>query len=382
MVTINSKDFLKNESLINSNYFNKNPKTSSLYIDLNKKEYYIQVSTDGAITAKVKMKFTYEGDIPEDYKQFFVDSKKFIGICHLYDSVNIEINNESIIFYADKDSYDLNAVVDPYEFQFEIFDELKESNIIQISEDDYYALEKASKYIPYVEKSRYVNQTVFIRNTNMFSLSLSGEIFETVTALPNMDLSVSAVSFILNCGVGVNIFQNDRHERIFNDEIDVIITKRIEASVFEVPDFQSDNFIESYFHDSYLKVNKNEFVNFLKTLKLFYNELPNKIIHVNVDQKDLYCNIQSSVNIVNRVFQVIESVNLQLDFIFILDAEVLLKALNILEGENAIIMVSNKSITRNIRGEEITMETPLCNIYMDENKDEHVVFKRSTLKEN
>jgi hypothetical protein len=379
MAKLQSKDFLVNESLINDNYFNKTQKTSSIFMDFNKKVYYIQVSYDGVITSKVKMAFDYEGEIPEECSQFFVDSKKFLAICSIYDEIIMKVENNEIIFHNDEDYYNLNVVIDPYEFQFDVFENEIPEEVIIMGEEEYYALEKAIKYIPLIEKASYGSSTVFIRSGRMFSRSTNNEVFESITALPDMDLSYTAVQFILSCGIDTRVNMTDKYEQIFNENINAIITKRVEADVFNAPDFQSKNFIESYYHESMFTVNKLKFMNFLKTLKLFYNELPNKIIHMHIEDRELHCYIKSIQTVVNRTFTVEDINKIDKDFVFILDAEILIKALNVLKGENATIMVSNKEITREIRGEVQTFETPLCNIYMDMNPSEHIVFRRAII---
>lgn len=376
MVKFNSIDFLKNNKVIGDYYFAKNPKTSSLYIDFDKKNYYIQISSNGIQFGKIKMEFDFEGDVPEDFKQIYMDSKKFYGMCELHDEIYISFDNDKVIFYNDDNVYDLNVDVDPCEFNFDMFEnDIESEDIVVVNDDFFYSVKKAFKYLSINELANPIYRTVFINNNYLFSRSENNEVFETKVNMPNMFLSFELIEFILHCGIDSNIIFYDKFERIISKNMDVILTKHVLPDSFSPPNFQSDTFKEFYYHDTFFKVDVSDFEIFLKQFKIFYGELPNKIFYLQFDGNKLTCEIKSQSNNITRIFEVNES-NIPEDFRFIFDAEVILKALTILEGEEATIMVSNKIVEHKKNDVVAEIETEVCNIFMDGDDTEHIVFKR------
>ena len=307
-----------------------------------------------------RFKFNFEKDADENIPNFFVPISKLISIINQYDEVTL---NDSFVFSNGKDKYKVATLIDDDQIDISIF-ENSYDNELEFSKEQ---LEKISKALSFVNKDDATAfQAVFIEDAHIVGMVKKTPVYEA-----KFDCSENAVipyftaKMLLQIGNGESCtFCTNRDDtnsqKIISDdkELEVIVSCNSEI---EFPNIHSDSVVQSYTHNTPLKVDSSIFAKALDSLKPYYNDVLNAKIKL-VLGDDIAIKVEDKTTDIERHIDYVEINDELKEKSYSISALKVLQALSAMKGKEFIIDLPTDD------------NKPIVNFYVDDS--EHVLITR------
>jgi len=284
---IKTKVFNENAKLINHLWNKSEGVYGGIYFDFSNKMAYLNIGTNkNDVKGKARFSFEFSGDSP---KNFFVESSKFLSLASLYDELNYDSKQEC--FFHGKDKFKIEFIVPTDEVDTSIFDIPTEPEN-SFSDDQIKILNKAKHFTTQVPEANPVFKTIFSTGQSIFSM-FDNQLFECKVSLPEMKMGNSSYEIISILGNDSKFGFYDNFIFIKNDCTEVMIPNN---SAVEAPPIDTDNFVQSYHHNTYFTLGKDELQEIIKFLEIYYkeNESKNNTLHFMKDVEENELKIEST----------------------------------------------------------------------------------------
>ena len=266
-MVIKTEAFQKNQKLI-SHLWNKNEGVyGGIYFDFVNKVAYLNMGTNKMdIKGKAKFPFEFSGNAPEN---FFVESSKFLSLVSLYDELEYDIEKES--FFNGKDKFKIESITPIDEVDTSMFDNTTEAKL-SFTEDQVSLLKKAKQFTTNVPEANPVFKTIFSTGNDIFSM-FDNQLFQANTNIPEMKMNNEAFDIIMILGTDSKFGFYDNFIIIENEGVTSVVPNN---QAIEAPPINTPQFVESYSHNTYFSLGKDEIQNIIKFLEMYYKENDSK----------------------------------------------------------------------------------------------------------
>jgi len=230
---------------------------------LNFEEGYLY--TFGEVVTRTKLETS--GDLEEN---FFVSLDKFALLINSYDS--LELNNK--VFSSGKDTFELANFTED-DIETPIFSELENEKSTMFSSD---LIKDIKNSLYFIEPGLFAElDGVFIRNEHLIATNKVGFYDKIITGLEDMTLPLNVIKILT--------LLKDDHEVKMHSENSIIqmsiddgqVDIKIPTSLnLNIPNTQSEGFINSYNHDTMITANRLELEEVFKFMIPFSKEQPSE----------------------------------------------------------------------------------------------------------
>lgn len=247
---------------------------------LNFEEGYLY--TFGEVVTRTKLE--YSGDIEEN---FFVSLDKFVLLVNSCDS--LELSNK--VFSSGKDTFELAHFTED-DIETPIFsDIINEERSVNFSAS---LIKDIKNSLYFIEPGLYAElDGVFIRDEHLIATNKVGFYDKFIPELEDMTLPLNVIKILTLLKDNHEIKMHSSNGKIQISIDDGQVEIKIPMSMnLNIPNTQSEGFINSYNHDTFLTVNRLELEEVFKFMIPFSKEQPSErtLIHV-VDESTIQIKI-------------------------------------------------------------------------------------------
>lgn len=199
-----------------------------------------------------------EMDDGEEIPSFFVDAMKFLHLTKNYTELNV---HDDLVFYHGKDTFKIPTFHDDSLAEDvrtnPAFDENCRDNEIIYDEELLTLLQKANLFVDGAH-SQVRLRGAFIQNGKLVSVN-KALVFEAGVNHISADHSLTKkmISIILGLGEKTTVQRCNKPYRIVNPEYEIEIIMPHDNSL-EMPDTDSDKFVENYHHDTKMVLGRKD----------------------------------------------------------------------------------------------------------------------------
>jgi len=333
------------------------PFGESLFFDFENKFIYF-----GSDFGKGRMKFFFECKEEEKLPyNFFISTSKFLNIITKFDSLEL---TKDFVFKKGEDKFKFSVVKNEED---RVIKNIFENDFVYevLNKDIFKKIEDASVFVNKDDADENLHN-IFVKNNLICSMSSVLPFYESkINYTGSFAVEVDVAKLITQIGTiseGCKFTQNTKTAIIksIDDEIEMIIPN---CYTTEFPDdLQSDSFIKTYKHPTFVKIDCSLFNHNLSFLKMYLNASNNGKLFFNFTDTDMIMRIEEDDATVEKHMPFIEISSELKNKTFALPGFKIDTALGILK---------DKELTIRLPVDESLGLVDLLN-----NEDQHIVISR------
>jgi len=250
------------------------------------------IYTFGEVVTRTKLIFTGE---PED--SFFVSLDKFMLLVNSYDT--LDLNNK--VFSSGRDTFELAYFVEE-DIETPKFDNVFENeNSITFTSS---LLKDIKNSLYFIEPGLYPElDGIFVRNEHLIATNKVGFYNKLIPGLNDITLPLNVIKIL-------TLLKDDHEVKIHTENGKILMSidngeveTKIPASLnLNIPDTQSEGFINSYNHNTFITTNRLELEEIFKFIFPFSKEQPSERVLMSIiDSNTMQVKIVDSNKITKEV---------------------------------------------------------------------------------
>jgi hypothetical protein len=327
----------------------KNLKAEFIYFDFDESMVYVE-----NYPYQGRFKFNYTKEDGDTIENFFVKSDIFFNLCNSYES--LRLNNKYEFENAEtKEKFKIAILKDTFEkMKFDTDGSWQKK---EITSSINYMLRKSKKFLGSVRSDgnyecvfMYKNSLCTTDKVILFNGTYKDEFYN------NFTLSSEVFDMITICNEeAVHVYNKDDETYYIVDFSDLfqMICPKFDAP--KVPHYMDDNFRNSYYHDDYVKVKNEEFVEILNFFAPFVKKEKAEKIYLECNEGKVYLSCVGD-NIGKRLISNSEYSNNNLELKFSFSRNKMLEMIKSISDEYINIRVNKDSMRYCIEGSNDTKD--------------------------
>jgi len=348
---IQTLNIQKNSKFLLNSIDHDNIYFESFYLDFeNSKIYFQNLNFYGSIDLYFKYE---EGEKVHD--NFYVTADDFIHLCCYHDTLYLK---DYCFSNSKNETIEIGHRKEEYAHEKAFFEKKENMKSFKL---DVELLKHMKHSLYYVDSDSFSSyDAFFINNKKLYTTDCVRFYEANVSIQDNFVLPSFAVRLMSICDpdTEINYLVQDNNVYLnFNNELTIIYAK---SNKYELMDTTTLEFTESYNHENFVNVKREDFINIIRFIESFLKGAKNARIFISIREDNLYIELNDS------------------DFAKI--TKILpIETKNINEGSFILSFSNLKSIINHIDNDIITIQfkenAPTLNFYGD-NKDFHIVCGR------